>query len=195
MRQAQLQAQRKKKMAKARNSNSNGANSAAAQPPPASQARPPQYSQVPELLQIICSLSMQQKLPPETCFFAIYHLVNMERQYAHDAGFYQLVQAKNEGMVQNFIQTCLHSMTQSQSSAESGKGATEGGEPTEGGDHVERPASTAEENAPASDGTIEGDPASTTEEGTIEGDPATPPATDDDATTAGEGEAATEMES
>ena len=172
MRQAQLQAQRKKKMAKARNS----ANSAAAQPAPASQVRPPQYSQVPELLQIICSLSMQKKLPPETCLFAIYHLVNMERQYAHDAGFYQLVQAKNEGMVQNFIQTCLHSMTQPSDSTEGSKDDAdttgEGGEPTEGADDVEDPASTTvttEEGAPASDGTVEGDPPAPP----AEGEPAT----------------------
>lgn len=109
MRQAQAQAQRKKKMAKSRRSANSDATTGA-QPQP----QPPQFSQVPEVLQIICSLSMQRKLPPETCMIAIYHLVNMERQYGHDASFYQLVQGKNDSMVHNFIQTCLHSMTQQQ---------------------------------------------------------------------------------
>ena len=82
----------------------------------------------------------------------------MERQYSHDAGFYQLVQAKNEGMVQNFIQTCLHSMTQpaadSSTEGEGSKDDTETettgeGEPTEDADV------TTEEGAPASAGTVD----------------------------------------
>ena len=90
----------------------------------------PSFSQVPQILHVVQTLAASGRVPREAVFYAVHHLLDLEKNHASDPGYHALAQGRvAESDIHRFIQTTLQIMTSHhQHLANSTKGAKAEGE-------------------------------------------------------------------
>ena len=133
----------------------------------------PHFSQVPLILQIVQNLAGSGQIPREAVFYAVHHLLDLEKKHSGDPGFHALSQGQvAEADIHRFVQTTLQIMTHHHQQMQKRVTTPEGDNKSADDDASEAGSAEGDATEDGAKGAGEGEAASEDREGAGEGEAA-----------------------